>query len=245
MINDINELPKCKCSNYLKFNGFYKGFSNFCNRSCEYSKKQRIENTRNTHYQRYGCYTPMECSSGKDAYRKSLNLENIKLGKEKRIKTNLIKTGFVSNFQTLDFKEKSKLTSILKYGVEHPMQSDIVFEKNSKSRKKFKEFVLPSGKIIKLQGYEHIVLRELLKKYEEDDILTSVQEIHNYLGFFIIYKDLNNKTRKYYPDFYIKSENKIIEVKSSWTSKVDEHLKLKEEICIKLNLNFQLIIPYA
>lgn len=32
----------------------------------------------------------------------------------------------------------------------------------------------------------------------------------------ISYK-LNQKEFKYYPDIYIKSENKIIEVKSSWT----------------------------
>lgn len=63
------------------------------------------------------------------------------------------------------------------------MQSDDSFEKNLKSRVKFKEYTLPSGKILKLQGYELFGIEYLLKKYKEYDIIQGVKEINKEIGF--------------------------------------------------------------
>ena len=48
---------------------------------------------------------------------------------------------------------------------------------------------------------------------------------------------------RYYPDFYIKSENKIIEVKSKWTfEKWKEKNLAKERACIEQNFLFKMIV---
>jgi hypothetical protein len=74
--------------------------------------------------------------------------------------------------------------------------------------------MMPSGNIVKVQGYEDIALDELVQKYEEEDILigrTSVPSINYYI---------NDTKHVYFPDFMIKSENKIIEIKSEWTIQI-------------------------
>lgn len=75
----------------------------------------------------------------------------------------------------------------------------------------FKNYKMPSGNNIRIQGYEDIALDELVKKYKESDIITERKKIP------VIKYNLKNKTLTYYPDIYIVSENKIIEVKSTWT----------------------------
>lgn len=61
-----------------------------------------------------------------------------------------------------------------------------------------------------IKGYEHLALDELVKIYNEDDILTDRNDMPKIMYNF------NDKTLRYYPDIYIKSENKIIEVKSTY-----------------------------
>lgn len=85
------------------------------------------------------------------------------------------------------------------------------FDKQQKSSKFFKEYILPSGKIIKIQGYENLALDELLKRYSERCIITDRTQMPK------ITYILNGTLHQYYPDIYIPSENIIIEVKSFWT----------------------------
>lgn len=75
--------------------------------------------------------------------------------------------------------------------------------------------MLPSGRIVKIQGYEPQVLDELLKTYVENDIVIGVKEMNKTIGQ--IKYEFEGRLKTYYPNFYIKSENKIIEVKSQWT----------------------------
>ena len=78
-----------------------------------------------------------------------------------------------------------------------------------------KQYILPSGKIIDYQGYENFALIELLfiEKICEDEIITSRKLVPE-----IWYNDKNGKRRRHYVDFYIKSQNRCIEVKSTWTN---------------------------
>ena len=71
--------------------------------------------------------------------------------------------------------------------------------------------MMPSGEIVKVQGYENIALDELVQKYEEEDIAVGRSNIPT------IEYHINDVKHVYFPDFFIKSENKIIEVKSEWT----------------------------
>jgi hypothetical protein len=106
---------------------------------------------------------------------------------------------------------------------------------------RYKEYKMPSGKIVKLQGYENKVLSELLESYQEDDIVIGVKNINKEIG--TITYTLNNKICKYFPDFFIKSLNTVIEVKSQWTyDKQKEKNELKKNACLIKGLNFKFII---
>lgn len=110
-----------------------------------------------------------------------------------------------------------------------------------KYQTKYKEFILPSGKVIKLQGYEPYVLSDLLKIYKDEDIVTGVKNINQYIGRIFYTQD--KIKRSYYPDFYIKSTNTIVEVKSTYTFKKHEEKNLlKKQACIDAGFNFEFII---
>lgn len=87
---------------------------------------------------------------------------------------------------------------------------------------------MPSGNIINVQGYESYALNELIKIYDESDIITNRKEIPR-----ISYK-IEDKQKYYFPDIYIKSINKIIEVKSIWTYKCKEDKIQKKSNATKL-----------
>ena len=136
-----------------------------------------------------------------------------------------------------DPEYKNRQSELIKERWADPEYAD----KHIKSLYKYKDFVLPSGKIIKLQGYEPLVLIELLKKYEEADIIIGPKNIHGEIGK-ILYIE-NGVERSYYPDFYIKSTNTIYEVKSTWTyEKWKERNECKKQACLKKGHNFKFII---
>jgi len=77
-----------------------------------------------------------------------------------------------------------------------------------------KEYIFPSGNIIKIQGYEHFAVNDLLlnETIYENDIITGSSNVPS-----IWYTDENGKKRRHYVDIYIPSKNLCIEVKSTWT----------------------------
>jgi len=110
-----------------------------------------------------------------------------------------------------------------------------------KSSVKYKEFKLPSGRIVKLQGYEPQVLEQLLESFNENDIAIGVKELNKTIGK--IQYTFKNTKRTYYPDFYIKSTNTIIEVKSQWTfDKWKDKNLAKQKACLQQGFNFEFII---
>ena len=112
--------------------------------------------------------------------------------------------------QNKEVQDKWKATCIKLYGG-HPNQNKEVQAKSEVSSYKFRDYMMPSGSIVKVQGYEHIALDELVKIYKEDDILVGRSNIPT-VNYYI-----NDTKHVYFPDFFIKSENKIIEIKSEWT----------------------------
>jgi len=114
------------------------------------------------------------------------------------------------------------------------------FEKSLNTSYKKKIFVFPSGRIEKIQGYEGFALNSLLNKgHKEEDIIVSNSEIELYTGK-IWYNDSQNKKRKYYPDIYVKSENKIIEVKCEYTYDTAFSINIrKKNACLELGIHFE------
>lgn len=160
--------------------------------------------------------------------------------KNKSKATNQKKHGVDWYLQSDDFKKKFTESMLEKYGVEHAMHYTPSFEKSMNTSYRKKIFVFPSGRIENIQGYEGFALNELLdSNYLEDDIIVSNKEIEKYTGL-IKYEDSGRKIRKYYPDIYVVSENKIIEVKSKYTYETNIGInKAKKEACLALGLAFE------
>lgn len=58
---------------------------------------------------------------------------------------------------------------------------------------------------------------------------------------FLYYNE--KKYKKYYPDIYLKKENLIIEVKSTWTYKIDRNEIIIKAKTVKYNgYNFMLLV---
>jgi hypothetical protein len=154
--------------------------------------------------------------------------------KEKCKKTFLENYGVDNPNKTTLVREKIKKTCLEKYGVESPSQSQEIMEKMQKNAKKYKEYTMPSGKIRKVQGYEPFALDELVVLYSEEDIITDRKDIPR------ISYTVNDKTKYYFPDIYIKSQNKIIEVKSTWTYKCKtDNIQEKEKATVQAGYNYE------
>ena len=154
--------------------------------------------------------------------------------------TNLRKYGIEYPMQLKIFQQKAINTNLIKYGVEYPFQNSEFLDIYCKKAYKFKDYILPSGKIITYQGYENYGLTELLniEKLDENDIVTGVKNVP-----IIWYSDENNKSHRHYVDIYIPKQNKCIEIKSSWTMlKKYDNILLKQNSAKKLNYNYEIWI---
>jgi hypothetical protein len=156
----------------------------------------------------------------------------LRVKEQRKQETNLIKYGCTNTGSVQEVKDKINATFKEKYGGHalkspeiiakraktclekyggHPNQNKEVQAKSEATSYKFRDYIMPSGKIVKVQGYENIALDELVQKYKEEDILVGRSNIPT------IEYDINDVKHVYFPDFFIKSENKVIEVKSEWT----------------------------
>ena len=199
--------------------------------------QQKLEATS---IQRYGCRRPSENTEIRNKIGKShtnKTPEEREQINQKVIQTSLAKYGLTSPHKSTELQKRKKELSLQKYGTEHPMQSKEVQERIQKNAMKHKDYKMPSGEIRKVQGFEPYALDELLKTYTEDQIKTGRQNIPR-----IEYHD-GVKKRYYFPDIYIPHENKIIEVKSTWTYKcTTDNIELKGKACIDSGYAFDIWI---
>jgi len=198
---------------------------------------------KNTMVERYGVENPQQNSDIKEKtkiscfnkYGSKALINNHEIRNKIR-ETCLKKYGVEYPSQNKKIREKVINTNLKNWGVKNPTQNPIIAEKASNNCYKTKSYSLPSGKILKCQGYEPFAIRDLLKyNISEDDIInekTNVPEIW--------YNDKNNAEHRYYVDIYIPSQNKCIEVKSIYTYKKDEdNNMLKQEAAKKMGYDFE------
>jgi hypothetical protein len=77
-----------------------------------------------------------------------------------------------------------------------------------------------------------------LENYKEDDLIVSKKDIIDKTGIFS-YTFLG-KECLYFPDIYIKSDNRIIEVKSEYTYNISINQNtLKKYSVLNKNINFE------
>lgn len=105
---------------------------------------------------------------------------------------------------------------------------------------KFKPFTLPSGKVVYIQGYEDKYLCTLLQEFREEEILVCDES-----PYYVPYK-WYGKTRKYFPDFFIPSQNMFVEVKCEYTFSrrkcFERKTRAKLEACNNLGYKTRLVV---
>ena len=110
---------------------------------------------------------------------------------------------------------------------------------------KYYDYEFPSGRIEKVQGHEGLAIDRLLLDHDETDIIVGRKNIENEIGSFSY--NYEDKTHTYYPDIYVKSENRVIEVKSPYTYEKHEDRNRKKELCVLekgVNFEFWVIIAF-
>ena len=144
--------------------------------------------------------------------------EEIKEIKEKMKQTSLKNYNVPYPMQADIVKDKVKKTILEKYGVEYISHNPEIAEKQKMNSYRKKIYKLPSGKELDVQGYEPYALNEIIQSIQEDDIIMGTLNVP-----VITYNDENNKIHKHFPDIFIPSLNKLIEIKSTWTAKTNLH----------------------
>ncbi len=158
--------------------------------------------------------------------------------KDKYKITCLEKYGVENPSQNKDIKNKKIETSLKNWGVEYPTQNSEIMEKSIKTSYKTKEYVFPSGRIDKIQGYENYALNELIinEKIDESHIIIGLKNVPE-----IWYIDKNNKKRRHYVDIFIPYQNRCIEVKSTWTyTKQIDIVLLKQKAAKELGYKYEI-----
>ena len=110
---------------------------------------------------------------------------------------------------------------------------------------RYREYTFPSGKTCYIQGYEGLALDKLLETHDEDDLVVERKNIETEIGRFF-YRDDDGFEHEYFPDIYVKSERKVIEVKSQHTYKSHLDTNEKKRDCVlqrNIDFEFWIITP--
>ena len=158
------------------------------------------------------------------------------LVQEKAKQTNMDVRGVSYPMQCHIVREKSKQYYRDNYGVESCMHVPEIADKCSKSAFTKKDYTLPSGKILQIQGYEHFALDECVTIYQEDDIINGMPNVPE-----IWYNDEDGKKHRHYVDLFIPSKLLCIEVKSTWTAeKKKDNIFLKQKAGKALGYQYEI-----
>ena len=212
------------------------------------NKNKQIRNKgKKTCLERYGVEHISQTEQYKEKYNttilKKFGVENISQNeniKNKKMETCFKNYGVKHPSQSEDIKKKKIGTSLKHYGVEYPIQNPNVLDKNIKNCYRTKQYTFPSGKNIYVQGYENFALNELINKenINENDIVTGAKNVP-----IIWYFGNDDKNHRHYVDIFIPTQNRCIEVKSTWTEKLNEHnIYLKQSAGKALGYKYEIWI---
>jgi len=168
----------------------------------------------------------------------TVNFRSSDIIKNKIKNTCIEKYGKEHISQVDDIKLIKKEKCMQKYGCEYHMQVPEIAEKIGKNSIKYKNFQFPSGKNVLVQGYEPFALKNLIEneKISENDIVVGCKNVPK-----IWYVDKKGKKRRHYVDIFIPSQNKCVEVKSSWTVK-KENVFVKKAAAEDLGYIYEIIV---
>jgi hypothetical protein len=197
------------------------------------------------------------------------NISQSDIVKNKKIDSAMKHYGVDNISKAVEIKNKKINTSRKHYGVDYPFQSKEIHDEHIKiiqekygnnitnisqvseiMDKKYltgicgKDYTLPSGRKVRIQGYENYGIEYLLNNgIDEKEIIIGNKQIENEIGLFFFYDTKKKKNRRYFPDIFVKFENKIYEVKSTYTMKLDVDLiNMKKQSVIDKGFNFEFLV---
>ena len=250
LLNDIDilDLTRNSLINFLCFcstdsNKTFRNIENFGARCDNCQTKHALDKSIKTNMEKrnvpYPSMDPNVINKMKATNKEKYGVENPQQLLEIRNKTKktcINNMGVEYPMQSKTVQETAKNNNFIKYGVNHPMQIAEIADKCSKNSYSKKDYMLPSGKIIKIQGYEHYALDELVINYDEEDIINGEQYVPE-----IWYNDEENNKHRHYVDIFILSKNLCIEVKSTWTAdKKKDNIFLKQDAAKKLGYEYEI-----
>lgn len=230
------DIKSCNYHNQLKNQNFYvcSGCSHVkikktnlekYGSECPLQNKIIIEKTKKTLLREYGVDNISKLDSIRNDRKENFKMENFK---NKSKITWLKKYGFDNPSKSKIIKEKKEKTTFINYGVSNPSHSSEIFEKAQISGKKIKK---------------HECGLMYRGTYEKDFLdFCIVNNIKVEKGIKIEYY-FNNKKSYYHSDFYIPNINLICEIKSIYYYNLyKERNLLKKEGSISSGFNFTFII---
>ena len=166
----------------------------------------------------------------------TLNFRSSDYIKDKIKQTVMNKYGVDHISKCKDIQKTKRENCFNKYGVEFNVHRPDIIDKIISSSFMLKTYIFPSGRIDKIQGYEPFALNDLINIYkiDENDIITGVKNVPE-----IWYYDINQKKHRHYVDIFIESQNKCIEVKSSWTIK-KENVFIKQQTAKEMGYLYEI-----
>ncbi len=197
----------------------------------QWFKKQIKE----SNIEKYGVSNPNKLSSLKSKI-KQKHLEKYGVDhpyktekiKNKTIKTNIERYGVENVFQSEEIKDKIKETNLRKYGVEYISQNPDIYENR-----------ILSGFRIK----KHDCGLNYQGTYERDFIDYCVLNKISITKPPSFLYEMNGVSKRYYPDFYYKELNLIIEVKSEYYYNLHKDKnEFKKQTIINNNFKYILIL---
>ncbi len=105
-----------------------------------------------------------------------------------------------------------------------------LYEKQKFASFTFKEYKFPSGRIEYIQGYENLSIDKCLVDGVSEDLIC----VKNIPSFSYLFED---EKHVYYPDFFIKDENIVVETKSEYTFNLHKERNIEKFKAVLNNNN--------
>jgi len=191
----------------------------------------------------YNIYCSIKCSTNDNTEKITESLKKLYIGNDelrRKISLGVKESCKTRTQEDIDrANNKRKQTCLNLYGETNISKLENIQEKKIINSLKSKKYIMPSGKIIYVKGYEDKFLDYIFnnKLCTEDEIVVYPHSIK--------YIDEHGTWRLYFPDFYIPKWNLIVEVKSTYVIKHyqgEENFKLKEVFTIISGFNYISII---
>ena len=221
--NETNIVPLCTISGRerkwragdavesIDIPGMSEGYSMFADYKVAGKGIKKL--AKQTLQEKYGVDNPMDLPGMSEQRKKHFiekygveNPSSNEQVKQKRINTMMERHGIPHNL--VNWQEKF----FNKFGVHNPAHVPEIAETLCYNRfKKRKEYTLSTGEIIHLQGYEPFGFDYLKTLYQENQIQYRKKDMPE------LWYTWQEKTRRYYCDFFVADDNLVVEIKSLFT----------------------------